>query len=112
VARRTLPDPLKRRHLLEEALEPARARAIADAYLEAGRTAEAVPFLHKADDRERLEALRDGALEAGDVFLLRSASQALGETPSAAVWARVAEAADAAGKERYAVEARRLAERS
>jgi len=112
MAKGFIPDPLKRRHLLEEALDPARAGAIAEAYLAVDRTVEAVAFLEKAGNRERLQALWDRALEEGDLFLLRSASAALGEEPSAEHWNRLAEAAEASGKARYAVEARRQAQRS
>lgn len=107
--RSVLPDPLKRRHLLEEPLDPVRARAIADAYLEAGRVAEAIAFLDKAGDRERLAALRDQAAGEGDLFLVRATSAALGDEPPTELWSRLAEAAEAAGKERYAREARRQA---
>lgn len=112
MARSPIPDPLRRRHLLEEALDPARALAIAEAYLAEGRGAEAVAFLARAESRERLATLRDQALASGDLFLLRSASTALGEEPSLEQWSRLADAAEAAGKERYAHEARRLAQRS
>ena len=76
-----IPDPLKRRHLLEDKLDPAKAVAIADGYLEEGRTNEALAFLVKADAREQLEELRDRAVEDGDPFLLRHACEALGEEP-------------------------------
>jgi hypothetical protein len=112
VAQGPLPDPLKRRHLLEDELDPARALAIAEAYLAQERATEAVAFLAKAGARDRLAALRDQAVAQGDVFLLRSASAALGEEPSLEIWTRLAEAAEAAGKERYAHEARRQAQRS
>lgn len=111
MARSPIPDPLRRRHLLEEALDPARALAIAEAYLAEERAAEAVAFLARAQARERLAALRDQALASGDLFLLRSVSAALGEEPSLEQWTRLADAAEAAGKERYAHEARRLAQR-
>lgn len=111
MARGSIPDPLKRRHELERQLDPARALRTAEAYLEAGRLQEAVAFLRKAEARERLEALRGEAVAAGDVFLLREVSAALGESPDAALWRAVAEAAAAAGKERYAEEASRQAER-
>ena len=112
MARSLLPDPLARRHLLEEALDPARALVVAEAYLIQERAAEAIAFLAKAGARERLAALREQAIEAGDLFLMRSASLALGEEPSLEQWSRLADAAEAAGKERYAHEARRLAQRS
>ena len=111
MAKNAIPDPLKRRHLVEEALPAARALAVAEAYLDEGRGAEAIAFLEKAEAWERLEALRDEAVESGDLFLVRTAATALGEEPSAELWTRLAERAEAAGKERYAHEARRQAQR-
>jgi acyl-CoA reductase-like NAD-dependent aldehyde dehydrogenase len=111
VARKpAIPDPLKRRHLVEEDLDPARALAIAEAYLGDGRLCEAVAFLAKAEARERLEALRDEAVAMGDPFLLRQACGALGEEPGARRWQALAEAARAAGKEVQARDAERQAQ--
>jgi hypothetical protein len=103
------PDPLKRRHLAEEELTAARALAVAEAFLAAGQRHDALGFLAKAGERERLRALRAEAVAAGDVFQVREIAALLGEEPDAATWNQVAEAAAAAGKERYATEARRLA---
>ena len=111
MARRAIPDPLKRRHLVESALDAGRAGAIAEAYLEEGRRLEAIDFLRKADARERLETLRDEAVEEGNVFLLRAAADALGEPPDAAAWERTAQRAAAAGREHDATEAQRQATR-
>lgn len=109
MAKTKLPDPLKRRHLLEEALAPARALALADAYLAEGRCVDALAFLHRAGAADRLRALLAEAVSAGDLFLARETAALLGEAPDAATWNALAAAADAAGRERYAVEARRLA---
>ena len=103
------PDPLKRRHLVEEALPAPRALAVAEAFLAAGQRFDAVGFLAKAGESERLRALRAEAVAEGDLFLVREIGALLGEEPDAATWNAVAEAAAAAGKERYANEARRLA---
>jgi hypothetical protein len=103
------PDPLKRRHLVEEALAAPKALAIAEAYLAAGRRFDALAFLAKAGARERLVALAREAVAEGDLFLVREIGALLGEEPGAETWNAVAEAAAAAGKERYAAEARRLA---
>jgi len=111
MAKRAIPDPLKRRLLVEEDLDPAKALALADAYLAEARAAEAIVFLEKAGARERLAELRDAAVAAGDLFLLRATAAALGEEVDTDTWARVAEAADAAGKALYAHEARRQAQR-
>lgn len=109
MARARIPDPLSRRHLVESDLDPAKAKALAEAYLAEERVIDALPFLAKAGDRERLEALRREAVEAGDPFLLRQVAEALGEPPDAAAWRELAERAAAAGKEVYATEARRNA---
>jgi len=106
---KSTPDPLKRRHLIEADLSPTEAAALAEAYLAEDRFVDALIFLEKADDRAKLAELRDRAIELGDVFLMQSVESALGETSSAEAWKRLAESAEAAGKERYAVEARRQA---
>jgi hypothetical protein len=109
LARTTLPDPLQRRHLVEEDLPEKRALALAEAYLAEGRTVEAVAFLAKAGARDRLAQLADEAIALGDVFLVREVAARLGEEPDAATWTRIAEAAEAVGKASYAREARRMA---
>ena len=108
MAKSSIPDPLARRHLLEDALDPARARKIAEAYLAENRVHEALDFLRKADDREALEAVRDRAVEEGDPFLLRRACAALGEEPGPERWQALARAAAAAGKETQARDAERM----
>ena len=105
------PDPLKRRHLIERGLDAPKALALAEAYLAEGRTQESLVFLKQAEARERLEAIREEAAAAGDVFLLRESSLALGEETPAALWRATAEAAQAAGKGKYAEEAARQAAR-
>jgi len=109
--KKAIPDPLRRRHELERDLDPARCLATAHAYLEADRPLEAVAFLLKGGAGAELQQLRERAVEEGDVFMLRAVCEALEETPDAATWRALAEAAASAGKERYAVEARRQAGR-
>jgi hypothetical protein len=110
-----LPDPLSRRHLLEGGLESAKALALARAYLEDGREIEAVDFLaavgpdSNSEAYEALSQLQAAALERGDVFLMRAASAALDEEPSAETWRAMAEAASGAGRLRDAETAERLA---
>jgi hypothetical protein len=106
--RSAIPDPLRRRILLEEPLEPARALAVAEAYLAEERVWEAVDFLRKADARERLHELRERAVASGDPFLLRQVSVALGEEPGRERWRALAEAARAAGKLVAARDAERM----
>jgi hypothetical protein len=102
------PDPLKRRHLIEDALQPARALAIAEAFLAEDRVFDALGFLKKAGADDRLRALQGEAIARGDIFLVREIAALLGEEPGAPAWDAVAAAAAAAGKERCATEARRL----
>ena len=111
MARSKIPGPLERRHLIERELAPAQALKTAEAYLAEGRVLEAVEFLAKAGDMERLQGLRQQARETGDLFLMRAVAGAMGKAPDRDEWLALAEAAEAAGKERYAVDARRWAER-
>ncbi len=111
MAKSAVPDPLARRHLVERDLDAAQALRIAEAYLAEERSVEAVEFLQKAEAGERLAALREAALASGDVFLLRAVARAMGAAPTREEWQRAADAATAAGLERYAVEARRQVER-
>ena len=112
MAKSKIPDPL-------DAPAPGRARAAAGAVAAAGggvprargATLEAVDFLRKAGEKERLAAVRAEAVAAGDSFLLRIVATALGEPPDRESWRRLAEAADAAGKQRHAADARRQAAR-
>lgn len=109
MARTKLPDPLSRRHLLEAALEPARAKALAEGYLARGREIEAIDFLAKAGDEAALVALENEAVARGDVFLLRRVAQALGREPGPERWRALADAANQAGRQRDAESAIRLA---
>ena len=109
MARTKLPDPLARRHLLEAAIEPARAKALAEGYLARGREIEAIEFLAKAGDETALVALEQAAVERGDVFLLRRVALALGREPGSERWRALAGAATRAGRERDAEAAMRLA---
>ncbi len=106
-----LPNPLDRRHLLEGDLSQAQALRTGLAYLEEGRSADAVAFLAKAEASDQLEAIAEAAIRAGDAFLLQLVASARGEDPGGESWLRLAEAAQAAGKSRYVEEARRRSER-
>ena len=106
-----LPNPLERRHLVERPIPPAQALRVAEAYLEEGRAVEALDFLRKAGARDRLAELRREAIEGGDAFLLRGVAAASGEPATREEWLALAEAASAAGKLRYADEARRQSQR-
>jgi hypothetical protein len=109
LAKTKLPDPLSRRYLLESELDPAKARALADAYLEAGREIEAIEFFARAGAEEPLRALQGAAIGRGDVFLMKMASAALDEEPTSETWQTLQRAATAAGRERDAEMASRLA---
>ena len=108
MARTPIPDALTRRHLLEGELAPERALRIAEAYLEEGRRVEALPFLARAEARERLGELGREAVAEGDAFLLRAVCAALGEEAPTEQWRALGEAARAAGKDVYAQDAQRL----
>ena len=112
MARKRIPDPLKRRHLIEGSLPKAQALEVAEAYLEEGREMEALDFLALAGAEERLRELRCKAVADGDAFLLRSAARALGDFPSRREWVDLLAAAEAAGKHRYAADARLQSERA
>ena len=111
MAKKAIPNPLERRHLIERELAPDAALRTAEAYLAEGRAWDAIGFFEKAGARDRLAALRQDAIGSGDYFLVREISRVLGEDPGAQGWRAVAAAASAAGKERYAAEALRQAAR-
>jgi hypothetical protein len=111
VAKAKIPDPLERRHLVEKELPPEQARAIAQAYLAEERWIEAIDFLKIAGAGEGLAELRSRAIAEGDAFLLRSVANADGRPPTRDDWQKLAAAATANGRERYAIEARRQLER-
>ena len=111
MARPKLPDPLSRRHLVERELPAPQALEIAETYLAEGRRVEAIDFLRKAGAGERLAALRAEAIGDGDAFLLRRIAESMAVAPTREEWSALAEAAERAGKERYAAEARRQTER-
>ncbi len=112
MAKSAIPGPLERRHLVEKDLDAKTASKIARTYLEAGRKDEAIDFLVKADESEQLKTLADEAIAEGDAFLLQSLARATGDELDRATWDRCADAAEAAGKARYAATARRNAARS
>jgi hypothetical protein len=83
----------------------------AQAYLEAGRDCDAIPFLVKADAQDELNAVLLRSIETGDAFLCRAVTTATGVAPESAQWQALADAASAAGKQLYAAEAQRQADR-
>jgi hypothetical protein len=56
--------------------------------------------------------MRQSAIAAGDLFLLKAVAQFIEEKPQRQDWEALAAAAEAAGKQRYAEDARRLAGRA
>jgi hypothetical protein len=112
MAKAAIPNPLERRHLIERDAAPEQSRKLADLYLAEGRDWEAIAFLAKAGDREGLAALREAAMVAGDTFLVREVTRVLRDEVSAQAWHRVAQAATENGKDRFAAQAIRLAERA
>jgi hypothetical protein len=111
LAKSKIPGPLERRHLIEKSQDASKSLATAEAYLEAGRAVEALEFLAKAAATERLVELRATALREGDAFLLRSVANAAGLPVTCEEWSSLATAAAEAGKDCYAAEARRQADR-
>ena len=106
-----VPGPIERRHLIERELSNTQALRYADAYLAEGLDLDALAFLVKAEATDQIEALRARSIEVGDVFLLRAVASATGLPPKSEEWKALAEGAARAGKERYAAEALRHAER-
>jgi hypothetical protein len=106
-----IPGPIERRHLVERDLSAEQALSYAQAYLEEGRDCDAISFLIMADAEDELAALQRRAIENGDAFLCRAVAAATGVAPEREQWRELAAAATAAGKERYAAEAQRMADR-
>jgi len=111
VGKSKLPGPIERRHLIERELSPAQALRYAEAYLGEELEVDAIAFLVKAEATDQLAAMRGRAIEAGDAFLLRSLALATDAAPKPEEWTSLAQAATSAGKECYAAEALRQAER-
>jgi len=111
VGKAKLPGPIERRHLIERDLSAAQALRYAELYLAEGLDVDAVAFLAKAEATDQLDALRGRAIESGDAFLLRAVASETGTPPSAKEWKALAENAERAGKQRYAAEALRQADR-
>ena len=112
MAKKMIPDPLKRRHLIEQDLDESQCLAIADAYEADERVFESLQFLVKAGADDRIEALADEAVGAGDAFLLKQVADAQRSDPGPERWAQLAAVADECGLERYAEMARRHARSS
>jgi hypothetical protein len=111
VGKSKLPGPIERRLLIERDLSAAQALRHAEEYLAEGLDVDAIAFLIKAEANEQLGALRGRAIENGDAFLLRAVTSATDDPPTPEEWRALADGATRAGKERYAAEALRQAER-
>lgn len=103
---------MTRRQLIEKELEPARCLDVADAYLEEGRTTEAIVFLQKAGADDRLAELAEQAVAEGDTFLLKSIVDATQQDVAAERWRALSQAAERSGRDRYAQTALRYARSS
>ncbi len=112
MAKTTIPDPIKRRHLIEQDMGEAQCLALADAYEAEGRTFESLQFLEKAGAKDRLAGLMDRAVASGDAFLLRQLSDLLGQDPGAERWSSLASNAAGEGLDRYSEMAQRHARSS
>jgi len=111
VGKSKVPGPIERRHLIERELSAAQALRYAEAYLAEGLDVDAISFLVKAEATDQLDALRSRAIETGDGFLLRAVASETDTPPTADEWKALADGAARAGKENYAAEALRQAER-
>lgn len=110
LAKSNIPNPMERRHLIEKDLDAARCTALAEAYLEAGRSSDAVIFFAKAEAHDRLIALAEEAVVDGDAFLLGELANASSQVIAGPErWRKLADAAEANGRLRYAEMARRHA---
>ncbi|MDG2334088.1 MAG: hypothetical protein P8Q97_07670 [Myxococcota bacterium] len=112
MAKTTIPDPIKRRHLIEQDLGEAQCLALADAYEAEGRTFESLQFLEKAGAKDRMAEVVERAVASGDAFLLKQVSDLMGQDPGAQRWSSLAEVAEREGLERYAEMAHRHARSS
>jgi hypothetical protein len=112
MAKTIIPDPMARRHLAEKEMGAEQCLALADAYLEEGRAAEAVVFLVKANADDRIEELMQSAIRDGDAFLLKLVVDESRRDCGPDRWLALAEAADAIGKLEYGEMARRHARSS
>ncbi len=112
MAKSAIPNPLARRLLVERELAPEPALKLAEAYLAEGRVWESIAFLQKAGAQDRMAELREAAVAGGDFFLVRELTRVLGDELPSARWRATSEAAAAAGLERYAASAHRMAERA
>ncbi len=74
-----IPNPLERRYLIERDAAPEASLRLAETYLAEGRGWEAIVFLQKAGAHDRLAALREEAVVAGDFFLVRELTRVLGD---------------------------------
>ena len=105
--RRSVPNPLERRHVLSEDINREDALSIAEAYMGEGRVLDSLAFFDKAGASDRLQSLLVESVEAGDVFLFRAICSVLGSEASDVQWRALGEAAKAQGKLTYFAEADR-----
>lgn len=100
----TLPTAIEKRDIIHGKRKGADLRALGERFLEAGRLAEAIDFLERAEGGEiRLGQVRDLAVAAGDGFLLERIAKARPALIEPVTWERAGDAAIAAGKLRHAV---------
>jgi Ribonuclease G/E len=101
-----LPTAKQRRDMLAQ--DSPELGAASRAYAQAGRWGEALECLDAAEDREGLAQAAAEAAENGDLFIYRRAKQLLGEDLAPRDLARLAEAAESAGKLSHATSARKI----
>lgn len=107
---RDLPDWRQKQQVLYEGKATRDQRLeIARRLLEREMESEAVDYLEMERDEDLLRKILERAADRGDAFLYRRAAAALGWTPAAADWERVAARAEALGKGSFARMARAAA---
>lgn len=101
-----LPTAKERREMLVQ--DSPNLGAAGQAFAQAGRWGEALECLGAGGDREGLAQAASEAADSGDLFLYRRAKQLLGEDLEPRDLARLAEAAEKAGKLSHATAARKI----
>ncbi len=99
-----LPSALERRGLLYgKESRKADHSSIAETYLGAGRTMDALEFFVLAGDTGGIDRIRDLAVKEGDVFLLAQIERLTQIEEDPETWRRIGESSEENGKTAYAL---------
>jgi hypothetical protein len=104
-----LPALVKRKALFSRDAAPAALVAVGRSLEQGEFFADALAFYERAGQAAEIEALRDRAVELGDLFLYEGACRALDQEPDLQALGRLGERAHALGKLHFARKAFRLA---